>query len=160
MSCSDPRGAFYVMWQSVSYLAANSIVRIISWLISQPLWHLYQYFPPLHAHTHTPYHPPTHSIRAIISPVAGSNKTVTQGRCLETLPAKSRYLTQEAQRQRRRNQNITVKVEGVFIWTTSRGLTGKQQALPLIRRGAGMPAHISLWIAAQRWEGCIYPWAK
>ena len=90
--------------------------------------------PYMRAHTHSPYHPPTHSIRAIISPVAGSNKTVTQGRCLETLAAKSHYLTQEAQRQRRRNQNTTVKVEGVFIWTASRGLTEENSVFSLPSR--------------------------
>lgn len=91
--------------------------------------------------------------------MAGSNKAVPQGRGLETLSAKSCYRTQ-ARRQRHSNHNITVKVEGVFIWTTSRGLTVKNSGLPLILGGGGMPAHISEWIAAQRWEGCIYPWAS
>lgn len=45
----------------------------------------------------------------------------------------------KTQRQRHRNHNITVRVEGAFIWTTSRGLSGeKQQAAshPERRRNA------------------------
>lgn len=34
-------------------------------------------------YVHIPHHPPTHSIGTIISQVAGSNKAVTQGKCLD-----------------------------------------------------------------------------
>lgn len=107
-----------------------------------PLWnlHWFLFFPPLQTHTI----PPTHSMRAIISAVAGSNKAVTAGRRLETVSAKSHYLTEEAHRQRHRNQNITVKVESAFIWVTSRGLRVNNSGLPLTQREGGMPAHQSV----------------
>lgn len=77
--------------------------------------------PIIHTLTHTTYRhiPPTLSIRPIISPVAGSNKAVTQQRLL----AKSHHHFTLKQW----DTAITTpqwEGEAVFLWAASRGLTG------------------------------------
>lgn len=59
------------------------------------------FFPPLYTHTITP----THSIRAIISTVAGSNKAVIRGRRVENGLAKSSYLTQDEDNEAETSQS-------------------------------------------------------
>lgn len=153
MSCAVRPSALYTIWNPSSVGANKSNSYHDSSLYHCDIY-IGFFFPPLHTNTI----PPTHSIRAIISAVTGSNKAVTQGRRLAMVSLLNPTTLDKKHRGRDIaiiTSQLRVHLSGspaeVLPWKTVGFVSSREEEECL---------HTSLWIAAQRWEGCIYPWAS